>query len=252
MLLSALVLSLLTARVAAAHTPRTAHPPDDLPPWGVALLATVGKMEDKIASLQTTIQDHSARIRELEAGPRQPGHSSTTAAGRRLQPAPNSSKVVHIHSISVYIPEGPGWRTSGNYNGGHRRTQKSASCRTALSARTKAVSDECCNEPTEDCSSGAPAVCNAGCAAVFLPFWADCSSLLPDAAQYQSTVALCQASADADTGGSGMCNPATNPVQLCPDGTACPQCGSHMCTCSGGSDLPTYLIISRDCRKRFF
>jgi hypothetical protein len=240
MLFPALVLPLLTARAASGP----AHPPDDLPPWGAALLATVGKMEGEISSLQTTvatqsrtIQDHTARIRELEAGPQQPGGGSTMAAGRRLQPAPNSSKVVHIHSISVHIPEGPGWRTSGNYNGGHRRTQKSASCRTTLSARTKAVSDECCNEPTEDCSSGAPAVCNAGCAAVFLPFWADCSSLLPDAAQYQSTVALCRASSPAGsgTGASGGAGGAAGSVVhefqlVCSDGsTNCvPQCDSRL------------------------
>ena len=28
---------------------------------------------------------------------------------------------------------------------------------------------ECCNEPTEDCTSGVPTVCNEGCAALFLP-----------------------------------------------------------------------------------
>eukprot|EP01047_Picozoa_sp_COSAG01_P060090 COSAG01_NODE_7314_length_3255_cov_4.176489_1_plen_622_part_00 len=238
MLLSAFVFPLLMARAAAAHAPDFVDVPDDPPPW-VALLAKMGQMEDKISSLQTTvatqsrtIQDHSARIRELEAGPRQPGGGSTMAAGRRLQPAPNSSKVVHIHSISVHIPEGPGWRTSGNYNGGHRRTQKSPSCRTALSARTQAVSDECCNEPTEDCSSGAPAVCNPGCAAVFLPFWHDCSSLLPDAAQYQSTVALCQASSDASGGGSaGATGSVVHEFKLvCSDGsTNCvPQCDSRL------------------------
>ena len=69
MLFPALVLPLLTARAAPGPT----HLPEDLPPWGAALLATVGKMEEKISSLQTTIHDHSARIRELEAGPRQPG-----------------------------------------------------------------------------------------------------------------------------------------------------------------------------------
>jgi hypothetical protein len=76
MLFHALVLPLLTAHAA----PGPADPPDDLPPWGAALLATVGKMEEKISSLQTsvatqsrTIQDHSARIRELEAAPQQPG-----------------------------------------------------------------------------------------------------------------------------------------------------------------------------------
>eukprot|EP01049_Picozoa_sp_SAG25_P009004 SAG25_NODE_856_length_5047_cov_10.659931_3_plen_85_part_00 len=51
MLFPALVLPLLTARVASGP----AHPPDDLPPWGAALLATVGTMEGEISSLQTTV-----------------------------------------------------------------------------------------------------------------------------------------------------------------------------------------------------
>jgi hypothetical protein len=34
---------------------------------------------------------------------------------------------------------------------------------------TAAINAECCDEPTEDCSSGEPAVCNAGCAAVLVP-----------------------------------------------------------------------------------
>ena len=36
-------------------------------------------------------------------------------------------------------------------------------------ARMDEVSAECCDEPTEDCSSGFPASCNAGCASVLLP-----------------------------------------------------------------------------------
>eukprot|EP01047_Picozoa_sp_COSAG01_P061164 COSAG01_NODE_7599_length_3123_cov_203.193867_2_plen_376_part_01 len=216
---AALVCSLLAAG-AAARALGTTGLPDEPPPWGAALLAKVGRLEGTISSLQTTIDDHSARIRELEAGPSQPGgDSTTTATGRRLQAPQNPSKVVHIHRTSVVIPEGPGWRTSGNYNGGHRILQGSASCPT-FSHRVTAVSTECCNEPTEDCSSGAPAVCNAGCAAVFLPFWADCSSLLPHAAQYQGTVALCQASAHADAGGGGASSSTVHEFRLvCSDGS---------------------------------
>ena len=38
-----------------------------------------------------------------------------------------------------------------------------------LAARAADVTAECCDEPTEDCSSGMPATCNAGCAAVLVP-----------------------------------------------------------------------------------
>ena len=43
-----------------------------------------------------------------------------------------------------------------------------------LQARTQALNEECCNEPGEDCSSGRPTTCNAGCARVMLPFFDDC------------------------------------------------------------------------------
>ena len=47
-------------------------------------------------------------------------------------------------------------------------------------ARTAAVNDECCDEASEDCSSGRPATCNLGCAQVLLPFFDDCQlSLRP-------------------------------------------------------------------------
>ena len=64
-----------------------------------------------------------------------------------------------------------------------------------LQDRTAAVNDECCNEKTEDCSSGRPATCNLGCAHVLLPFFDDCSGALgaAGAAQFDGVVALCHA-----------------------------------------------------------
>ena len=61
--------------------------------------------------------------------------------------------------------------------------------------RTAAVNDECCDEPTEDCSSGRPATCNLGCAHVLLPFFDDCSGALGEegAGQFADVVALCHA-----------------------------------------------------------
>ena len=37
---------------------------------------------------------------------------------------------------------------------------------------------QCCDEPTEDCSNGYPASCNADCAGVLLPFFDDCREAL--------------------------------------------------------------------------
>lgn len=40
--------------------------------------------------------------------------------------------------------------------------------------RMAALANVCCDEPSEDCSSGTPATCNAGCADLMLPFRDDC------------------------------------------------------------------------------
>lgn len=47
-----------------------------------------------------------------------------------------------------------------------------------LDDRVALVHAECCDEPDEDCSSGQPATCNAGCAAVLVPYFHDCRSTL--------------------------------------------------------------------------
>ena len=66
-----------------------------------------------------------------------------------------------------------------------------------LAARTAPVNAECCDKPSEDCSTGQPASCNVGCASVLIPFFADCSEALgKHASDYSSVVALCQLALD--------------------------------------------------------
>ena len=65
-------------------------------------------------------------------------------------------------------------------------------CFPNLEGRTSEMNYECCDEPEEDCSSGRPSTCNAGCAQLLLPFFSDCGSLLGKAAgDYEDVVALC-------------------------------------------------------------
>eukprot|EP01043_Picozoa_sp_COSAG02_P060240 COSAG02_NODE_7829_length_2831_cov_1.499268_4_plen_338_part_01 len=77
---------------------------------------------------------------------------------------------------------------------GHRRTQSTRVCKMAdLPGRTDEVTNECCNEPGEDCSGGYPHTCNAGCAAVFLPFWDECRAVLGQASsQFEPVARLCE------------------------------------------------------------
>ena len=47
-----------------------------------------------------------------------------------------------------------------------------------LQTCSDAVTNECCDEPSEDCSSGEPASCNSGCAAVLVPMQEACDDYL--------------------------------------------------------------------------
>eukprot|EP01051_Picozoa_sp_SAG22_P024594 SAG22_NODE_6889_length_798_cov_1.836910_1_plen_171_part_01 len=64
--------------------------------------------------------------------------------------------------------------------------------------RTRALNDECCDDASEDCSSGRPATCNLGCARVLLPYFDECAAELGEggAAAFGDVVVKCQATAD--------------------------------------------------------
>ena len=71
---------------------------------------------------------------------------------------------------------------------GGRRACSSAD----LAGRTDDLNAACCAEPTA-CSQGRPSTCDAECARLLLPFFAECGTLLGEAASgYQGVVALCQ------------------------------------------------------------
>eukprot|EP01047_Picozoa_sp_COSAG01_P040859 COSAG01_NODE_3464_length_6063_cov_22.453219_2_plen_288_part_00 len=209
----------------AAPVGATAAPPPP-PPADLSLLmgrlerleATVREQARETREAHEDARALERRVAELEAERRgerdaasgvswQSEHEGEAKGGtfRRAQAAPqDNTTVVHLHRASVVSLGGPGMGTSPNYNGGHRRAQAVGVCGN-LAARINAVNVECCNEPSEDCSSGAPATCNAGCAGVFLPFWADCGAQLPSSASFLPVVARCQAVAlgGGSAGGAG-------------------------------------------------
>eukprot|EP01043_Picozoa_sp_COSAG02_P006881 COSAG02_NODE_201_length_29473_cov_135.510213_7_plen_402_part_00 len=62
-----------------------------------------------------------------------------------------------------------------------------------LSARTDEVNMECCDEAAERCVAGAPAVCNHGCARVFLRFYEDCAwKMGPQSEVFDPVVSMCE------------------------------------------------------------
>jgi hypothetical protein len=182
------------------------------------LEATVREQARETREARADARALERRVAELEAertGERdaasgvswQSEHEGEAKGGtfRRAQAASqDNTTVVHLHRASVVSVGGPGMGTSPNNNGGHRRAQTAGVCGN-LAARINAINVECCNEPSEDCSSGAPATCNTGCAGVFLPFWADCGAQLPSSASFLPVVARCQAVAPGggSAGGTG-------------------------------------------------
>eukprot|EP01047_Picozoa_sp_COSAG01_P027328 COSAG01_NODE_1800_length_9205_cov_18.778058_8_plen_612_part_00 len=207
---------------------------------------TIAIQTDRLNEQSQTIKDHSSRLKELEVGPAQPdGRASTPAVrqqpcdavearlrsveaqcanltstsartARRLEEDDSHSYVTQ-HFAAVTLASGSVGTGSVGGGGGHRRTQEGGGSCANFNSRASAVQAECCDEPTEDCSSGAPTSCNADCAAVFLPFWADCGAqLTTNLALYHSVVAQCQA---AGSGGVGSHNLAHQFDLVCANST---------------------------------
>lgn len=116
-----------------------------------------------------------------------------------------------------------------------------------LSARTQVVNGECCDERTEDCSSGRPATCNVDCALVVLPFFEDCSGALgTGASDFDDIVALCHVALDRQgrrrlqMGGDRLTFPIDTHA-VCGLGST-----DAGCTVVGQTRRQTRLIISRD------
>ena len=91
-----------------------------------------------------------------------------------------------------------------------------------------AINLECCDEPGEDCGGGYPHTCNAGCAALLLPFWRDCRAALgKESEQFEPAVQLCAgAGTGAGTGAvaAGGSSLSEHLSVQCTDGTAVEDC----------------------------
>ena len=112
-----------------------------------------------VAPSSATPQPRAERSTTGDQGPRNAtGQLHVDAAGLTEQPPPPAPR--------------RGLRQGGASGGPPRRTAET------IGPRSDAVNGACCDEPTEDCSSGQPAGCNAGCARVLLPYYNDCRGLL--------------------------------------------------------------------------
>ena len=125
-----------------------------------------------------------------------------------------------------------------------------------LQPRTQQVNDECCDQVSEDCSSGFPASCNVGCAAVVLPFFDDCAAKLgATAADFDGVVAMCRAALPSGAWNGEAGHRHRRRLQ-CDGSCGCPPGGCHAdnicglgsttdeCSVSGQTTQPAVLTIS--------
>ena len=207
-----------------------------------ALVADVASLKDEVHELRAGLDELRRDAADLLSQTRR------RAQGAEPEPEPEpglGGENVKIVKRSVVYCGGPGSTTNdgtfdysqcadrafaschadacaGHTSGGgkHRRAQAGGTC-VDVPGRSAQITAECCDEAAEDCSGGYPHTCNAGCAAIFLPFWADCrSSLGKNSAQFEPAVALCEAASPA-TAAPSLAEQLN--VQ-CADGTAAADC----------------------------
>ena len=164
-----------------------------------ALGANVTALKSEVAGLHDGLEEL-----RLDADLRDEQHRRTQGAEPEPEPEPAIGENVKLVKREVVYCQ-PGDTTSdgplGNFDysqcadrafatchanacaghtggGKHRRAQAGdgygqGSCGDVAS-RSAQITATCCDEPMEDCSGGYLHTCNAGCAAIFLPFWTEC------------------------------------------------------------------------------
>ena len=236
---TALLYSLLVTHVTAAFT--VTEPIIDLAnvadPAARAALSTV---LTALSELQIEQRRTRTELDVLKAGEgRSTGQEKETVRRRRLKEEPtvgdDDDGLVHIIQRTMTTSDfvGPnngfGGATVEPGGGKYRRTQGNFCGAADLSARLSALETICCDEPSEDCSSGFPTSCNEGCAAAMGTFWADCqtaftaTSTTDVEANMQTAVNLCAASTSDNQALSLAelfnlsCNDAQTPANCVPD-----------------------------------
>ena len=112
-----------------------------------------------------------------------------------------------------------------------------------FSAAMSAVTEECCDEPTEVCNVGYPQTCNAGCALVLMPMIEACSTLSGDRI-VANALSLLGVAATNCPGGlpGGDTAPTPPPQKLQKPPLPPPPPPGDLCTLSGG--LPIWDIVA--------
>ena len=185
----------------------SAEPPHD-PPATDPLAQTVARLEKAVAAVEKDNAELKAILKERMEGHGGTGHGSR-GGSRRMQTDGGNlhPQAAEPRADPVYIIKPNVTRiTTAVRDGktGHRRAQAGdgygeGTC-SDLESRSAEVNRECCDEPGEDCTGGYPRTCNAGCAAVFLPFWSECESALGKSSrQFEPVVELCNAVVDSMT-----------------------------------------------------
>ena len=198
----------------------------------------VAEVWARCETVLATNKNITANARSIESKTRrrtEDGDGSNGNQGTHLKP-----KLVRIHmrtACSRFQRRHHRCRQPKPQKNGHRRfLQASKKCTAkSVTGRTNAVNKKCCQHP-QDCSSGAPSVCTAGCAKLFLPFWIECAHLLSTSPKFihsmKDTVTKCRAAEDGAHGSVGGGVSLARQLNLVCDGVAedecVPQCSNQL------------------------
>ena len=190
------------------------------------------EIQAQLRSLQRRDDELAASVTELRKQSSDERRRAQTDGGQLHPPADPSAIGEYVRIIKPTVVSCDSNPQACGNGDKHRRTQSGeASCDAdELSWRTGDINRECCDEASEDCSGGYPHSCNAGCAALFLPFWAECHAALgKDSQNYEPVVEMCEAAAGAAPSLAQQLNVA------CSDGTAPEDCVPTCCEDLHGS-----------------
>jgi hypothetical protein len=160
-------------------------------------LAQAAERKDK-ASLKAelaTVQKNLTVVMKAEVTKQVEAQCILARRNLQSQGPVSQGEFVRIYKYSLHDGHAIATTKSGVGEGdedGHRRSlQDQLGC--DLAVRSPTINTECC--ATADCSGGILHECDKRCAAVLMPFWAECGDQLPQAVidSFKEAVSLCPA-----------------------------------------------------------
>ena len=182
---------------------------------------------EEIRALRAKVDELAAKSDEQQAQIENCGRARAEGGenrrGMQSQGPADEGEAVHI------------WRRDASAlqpTGGHRRVLAEGDCDPASKGGKLAmatITQECCDEPSEDCTGGVLRTCNEGCAAILLPFWQTCERQLEKHVRkdLETAAGLCPAPSVPPPSSDVTLLYVTCPPGILSDETCIPKCNTR-------------------------